>query len=136
MAEATISVPASQVVILHEDRVKRSYADIKILKQKLKEKRAMLKDAFENDAEYDSILTEINEKKRALAAVRQKIAGASAIIQLKIEIRDMNAELKDHQIGLFEDLEAYSRTMNTNYIEIDDEQKRIVKNYKLVSKRP
>lgn len=130
----SIPTPAIEISV-HEDTAKRKYSHVQILKQKLKEKRAMLKDAFENDAGYDAVLTEVNEKKKELAKVRGTIAQQPAIVALKNEIRDLVADVKDQQISLFEDLEAYTRTTGATTIEIDGTIKKIVKNYKVVNSK-
>lgn len=115
------------------DRAARKFADIQLKKQKIKELRKMLKDGFDGDADYHIKSTEVKEKKRELKAITDRIANQPALFKLRQKIEELTNDLKDDQLALFADLEAYTRTTNMSTIEIGGKVKTIVKEFKLKS---
>lgn len=117
---------------MHEDLAIRSYENVQIQKNKIKEKKQMLKDAFENDATYSRLDADIKEQKRELAKIKETIAQQSQIVELKEEIRDMTEELKDEQYALFAHLDEYTKQTGASTIEINGNVKKIIKNFKII----
>lgn len=121
----------TQEINVDADRASRKFADIQLKKQKIKELKKMLKDGFESDADYHFKADELKEKKRELKAISDRIANQPALFKLRQEIEELTNDLKDTQLGLFADLEAYTRTTNMNTIEIGGKVRTIVKEFKL-----
>lgn len=116
---------------MYEDQVKGFYSDRAILKKKLQEQNAMLKDTYENDAEYQTIDQKIKDLQRKKAARKDKINQEPSVALIKAKVKDLRSELKDKQQGLFDHLEAYVRNTKQNTIEISGVVKNIVPKYTL-----
>lgn len=124
-------VPASVMELnINEDGAKRAYASIKEKKAKLKDKNAMLRDTYLNDAEYAKKKKEIDDEKKKLAAIKQKLDEQPAVYALKDEIKAIKEEIEDSQLNLFGHLGALEKT-GILTLEIDGKVRKIVRNYKL-----
>lgn len=114
---------------VHEDRVKSFYSDTEILKRKIKEQNQMLKDAYENDAEYQKINEEIKKLKRQQKGIKDKIEQEPAVALIKSKVAGLKENLKDTQQGLFDHLETWIDQTGNRMIEINGDLKRIVTKY-------
>lgn len=119
---------------VHEDRAQYYYTDLRNFKNQLKEQRKMLKDSYENDADYHDKLTEIKEKKKELKAIQQQLENNSSVKVIKQKIKDLKVEVQDVQEGLFSHLDMYSTQMKTNTIEIEGEVMTIKKSFRLTKR--
>lgn len=120
-----------QESVSYEKTVSQHYAEVRKLKAELKEQRAMLKDAYENDKEYHEAQEAIKEKQRRRAELKKILNDQPAIAALKAKIKDLSTELKDGQLALFDYLGAYVKHSGMTTIELEGETKKIVTQYKL-----
>lgn len=117
-----------------EDRISSYYSDLQNFKSKIKERRQMLKDAYENDADYAEKMEEVKAKKRELARIKEKLNNEPAIQVIKSDIDQLKDEVKDTQLGLFANLDSYCTQMKATSIEINGDILHIKKNFQLVKK--
>ena len=120
-------------ITIHENRVKGYYGDIQKLKVELKEQKAMLKDALENDAEYANITAEIKKLQKERKGIKDKLEQDPSLALTKAKVEDINDELKDSQMAMFAHLDSYVAHTKATTIELDGDIKKIVTNYKLQS---
>lgn len=126
-------VQVQHEVNIFEDRIKVDYQDVQSFKRELKEHRTMLKDIYDNDGEYSKLNEEMKEHKRKMKAVKDRIDEDPSVALLKAKIDDYKENLKDAQMSLFDHVEAYVTKTGIKTIDIGDQTKKIVPNYKLVN---
>ncbi len=116
--------------------INRYILDIDKIKGTLKEKNAMYKDAFENDAEYHEQNLKVKDLNKLKNAAKQRILKTPALEALSAQIADSKLELKDLQDMLSGYLEQYQKVSGTNVIETEEgDIREIVPVYKLVKRK-
>ena len=105
------------------------------LKNQLKEQKSMIKDAFENDQEYNEIAEKVKELNRQKNAIKQRILKTPAVETVMAKVKDLQADLRDMEDKMSGYLQEYQRVSGTNVIEgVDGELRQIVPVYRLVKK--
>lgn len=116
--------------------INRYVADIDKVKNDLKEKSSMFKDAFESDAEYHEQSMKVKDLNKVKNAAKQRILKQPAMEALVAQINDLKLDVKDMQDMLSGYLEQYQKTSGTNIIETEDGNIReIVPVFKLVKRK-
>lgn len=118
-------------VNLFEDRVRSAHEDVKIFKQKLKEKREMLTSAYANDSKFADLNEQIKTLQRLKNSVKEEISREPSVALLIQEVKDLKTEVKESQLCLFDHLQGYVIETKNTTIELDGEVQRIVPAYKL-----
>jgi len=118
-------------IFLYEVQVRTSYEDVRAFNKWLKEQRAMLKSAYENDSEYAELQEKAKEIKRQQAAVKERIERDSSVGLIKAKIKDLKEELKDAKDCLNRNLQANMLQTKSSHIEIDGELYKVIPSYKL-----
>lgn len=119
------------VIVENQQKIQVAHEDVLTLRNKIKEHKAMLKDAYENDSQYKGLMEQINELKRELNGVKKRIDNEPSMQATKMKIDELKSEMKDVQESLFADLELYTRQTGQNTIELNGEIKKIVTRYSL-----
>lgn len=111
----------------------RQIGQVEQLKQDLKLKREMLRDTLENDADYSEAQAKVKEAQRDLKVARAMArARNKQVLELEIDIKELNAEKKETQLGLFSTLDVYQTNTHNNVIDMPDGTEfELKKQYKL-----
>jgi len=111
----------------------RQIGQVEQLKQDLKLKREMLRDTLENDADYSEAQAKVKEAQRDLKVAKAMArARNKQILELEIDIKELNAEKKETQLGLFATLDVYQTNTHNNVIDMPDgTELELKKHYKL-----
>lgn len=119
-----------------ENLINSHLADLEIVQKSLKEQNAMLKDAFENDAEYLEIQEKSNEIQKLKKTVKDRIIQDPSVALLDDKVADLRAEVKETQIALSDYLSQYFQESGLRQITgTDGEIREIVTTVKLVKMR-
>lgn len=116
---------------IYEDRIKSSHSSLKILREKKKEKAAMLKDICMNDKEYREAMVKREEVSKILKGRKAELYKNDAAQQLIADVDFVNAEIKDKQLELSDYLLSFVEETKTDTIELDGQVRRVVKQAKL-----
>lgn len=136
VADEPVTVTSSMNMIELAAIINRYAGDIDKVKNTLKEKNSMFKDAFENDAEYHEQTLKIKDLTKVRNGAKQRILKQPAMEALTAQINDQKEELKDMQDMLSGYLEQYQKVSGTNIIETDNGQIReIIQVYRLVKRK-
>lgn len=135
-SDKAVAVTSSMNMIELSTIINRYAADIEKVKNNLKDKNAMFKDGFENDAEYHEQSLKIKELNKVRNGAKQRIMKQPSMEALTAQINDMKGELKDMQDMLSGYLEQYQKVSGTNIIETEEgEIREIVPQYRLIKRR-
>lgn len=98
-----------------EQNIKDTFKVIRSTKQLIKEKRQMLKDAFEGDAQYKKINDELSAQKTQLKSRKMKmIEETPSLATLQEQIDVLKEDKKSYQLTLSDFLGDYvEKTGNT-----------------------
>lgn len=110
--------------------------DMEKLQEKMKTQRDMFNDAFNNDAEFNQIMTKVKEINRVKSGAKQRLLKQPNILEVATKMREYKDELKDIQDGLSSYLQQYKELSGSNQITRDNgEVVEIVSITKLVKRR-
>ncbi|MDP4011713.1 MAG: hypothetical protein Q8P72_05830 [Candidatus Roizmanbacteria bacterium] len=119
-----------------ENLINSHLADLEIVQKSLKEQNVMLKDAFENDAEYSEVQEKSNEIQKLKKTVKDRIIEDPSVALLSDKVADLRAEVKETQIALSDYLSQYFQESGLRQITgTDGEIREIVTTVKLVKMR-
>lgn len=119
-----------------ENLINGNIMDLERLQSSLKEQNAMLKDAFENDAEYAEVSEKAREVQKLKKAVKDKIIQDPAVALLNEKVTDLRAEVKETQEALSDYLTQYYQESGLRQITgTDGEVREIVTSVRLVKRR-
>lgn len=103
-----------------EQKISKSFGFIRTAKEELKYQRQMLKDAFENDADYKKINDELSANKTKLKARKLKMIEENpSLTTLQDKIDTLKDKLDSHQLTLSEFLIEYTEKTGNDTVPND-----------------
>jgi|GEM_PF-669446 len=136
--EATQNNPSEKFesIMRLENLINGNIIDLENLQSSLKEQNAMLKDAFENDAEYAAISEKAREMQKMKKAVKDRVMKDPAVALLDEKVADLRAEVKEARQALSDYLTQYYQESGMRQITgSDGEVRELVTSVRLVKKR-
>jgi len=119
-----------------ENLINGNLMDLEQLQSSLKEQNAMLKDAFENDAEYSKVSEKAREVQKLKKAVKDKIIKDPGVALLDEKVTELRTRVKETQQALSDYLTQYYQESGMRQITgIDGEVREMVTSVRLVKKR-
>jgi len=119
-----------------ENLINGNILDLEQLQSSLKEQNAMLKDAFENDAEYLEISKKAADVQKLKKTVKDRIIKDPGVALLDEKVTDLRAEVKETQQALSDYLTQYYQESGMRQITgTDGEVREIVTSVSLVKRR-
>ena len=110
--------------------------DLNKLQKDLKEQSAMLKDTFENDAEYQAAQEKAKEVAKLKKQVKDRLSGEPSVALLSARVQDLKSESKEIKQALSDYLyRYYKETGLTQITATDGEVLDIVTSVRLVKKK-
>lgn len=119
-----------------ENMINGYLMDLEKLQKDLKEQSAMLKDTFENDAEYAAASEKANEVQKMKKEIKDKLISDPSVALLDAKVNDLKTEVKDARQALSDYLHQYY--LESGLTQITDsagEVREIVTSVKLVKKK-
>jgi len=125
-----------EVLLNLETMIKDYLVDVDKMRERIKTKRDMFKQSYEQDAEYSEVEEQQKEAKRKVQAAKEKVTKTDAVQTLQNEVKIMQEEMKELQGLLSENLNHYANmTNNTSFTAADGAVLKIVRTAKLVRPR-
>jgi len=119
-----------------ENLINGNILDLEQLQSSLKEQNAMLKDAFENDAEYSEVSKKAQEVQKLKKAVKDRIIKDPGVALLNEKVTDLRSEVKETQQALSDYLTQYYQESGMRQITgTDGEVREMVTSVRLVKRR-
>jgi len=119
-----------------ENLINGNLMDLEQLQSSLKEQNAMLKDAFENDAEYSKVSEKAREVQKLKKAVKDRIIKDPGVALLDEKVTELRTGVKETQQALSDYLTQYYQESGMRQITgIDGEVREMVTSVRLVKKR-
>lgn len=119
-----------------ENMINGYILDLEKLQKDLKEQSAMLKDSFENDADYAAIADKAREVQKMKKEAKDKLLQDPSISLLDAKVTDLKSEVKDVRQALSDYLQQYYRESGlTSITAADGEVRELVATVKLVKKK-
>ncbi len=119
-----------------ENMINGYLMDLDKLQKDLKEQSAMLKDVFENDAEYAAASEKAREVQKMKKEIKDKLTQDPSVALLDAKVNDLKTEVKDVRQALSDYLHQYYQESGLTQITgSDGEVREIVTTVKLVKKR-
>ena len=110
--------------------------DLEKLQGDLKDKNAMLKDAFENDAEYAKAQEEYKKIQKKKKGEKDRIIAEPAVAVLDSKVKDIRSQVKEAKQALSDYLTQYFTESGLRQITgADGEIRELVTSVRLVKKR-
>lgn len=119
-----------------ENMINGYLMDLEKLQKDLKEQSSMLKDVFENDAEYAAASEKAREVQKMKKEIKDKLISDPSVALLDAKVSDLKAEVKDARQALSDYLHQYY--LESGLTQITDsagEVREIVTSVKLVKKK-
>lgn len=127
---------SADVVINLESLIKTQAVAMDKLKEKLKEQRQMLEDAFQNDPTYIEHEKQAKEAAKIKGKTKSEITKQPAVSILSQKVKDLTVDLKDKQASVSDYLREYQRLTQVTEIEVEaGDVREIVNVPKLVKKK-
>ena len=119
-----------------ETMIKGYMSDLEKYQEDLRDQASMLKDSFEQDAEYTVAQEKVLEATRKRKVVRDRIIAEPAIASLESKVEDLRAEVKETKTALSDYLERFFQKSGLRQITGNDgEIREMVTTVRLVKKR-
>lgn len=119
-----------------ENMVNGYILDLDKLQKDLKEQSAMLKDSFENDADFAAAAEKVRDMQKIKKEAQDKLLQDPSISLLDAKVTDLKSEVKDVRQALSDYLQQYYRESGLTQITgADGEVREIVATVKLVKKK-
>ena len=119
-----------------ENMINGYLMDLEKLQKDLKEQSTMLKDTFENDAEYAAANEKAKEVQKMKKEIKDKLISDPSVALLDAKVNDLKTEVKDARQALSDYLHQYY--LESGLTQITDsagEVREIVTSVKLVKKK-
>lgn len=119
-----------------ENMINGYLMDLEKLQKDLKEQSTMLKDVFENDADYAAASEKAKDVQKMKNEIKDKLISDPSIALLDAKVNDLKTEVKDARQALSDYLHQYY--LESGLTQITDsagEVREIVTSVKLVKKR-
>jgi len=119
-----------------ENMINGYLMDLEKLQKDLKEQSTMLKDTFENDAEYAAASEKAREVQKMKKEIKDKLISDPSVALLDAKVNDLKTEVKDARQALSDYLHQYY--LESGLTQITDsagEVREIVTSVKLVKKK-
>ncbi|MBP9690577.1 hypothetical protein KBD81_00695 [Candidatus Woesebacteria bacterium] len=119
-----------------ENMINGYILDLDKLQKDLKEQSSMLKDTFENDADFAAASEKVSDMQKIKKEVQDKLLQDPAISLLDAKVSDLKTEVKDVRQALSDYLQQYYRESGLTQITgADGEVREIVATARLVKKK-
>jgi len=119
-----------------ENLINGNILDLEQLQSSLKEQNAMLKDAFENDAEYSEVSEKAREVQKLKKTVKDRIIKDPGVALLDEKVTDLRTGVKETQQALSDYLTQYYQKSGMRQITgTDGEIREMVTSVRLVKRR-
>ena len=119
-----------------ETMIKGYMSDLEKYQEDLRDQASMLKDSYEQDAEYTVAQEKVLEATRKRKVVRDRIIAEPAIASLESKVEDLRAEVKETKTALSDYLERFFQKSGLRQITGNDgEIREMVTTVRLVKKR-
>ena len=119
-----------------ETMIKGYMSDLEKYQEDLRDQASMLKDSFEQDAEYTVAQEKVLEATRKRKEVKDRIIADPAIAALESKVADLRAEVKEIKTALSDYLERFFQESGLRQITGNDgEIREMVTTVRLVKKR-
>lgn len=124
-------------VALAIEEISVSYAkSITLLREEIKKINELLKDGYENDAEYREQFKTTDTEKKKLKLIKDRLLSLPGSIELTQKLKDLRSEMKEKQLSLSDYLLELERMVGVNQLELfPGEVWEIVKTAKLIKSR-
>ena len=119
-----------------ETMIKGYMSDLEKYQEDLRDLASMLKDSYEQDAEYTVAQEKVLEATRKRKEVKDRIIADPAIAALESKVADLRAEVKETKTALSDYLERFFQESGLRQITGNDgEIREMVTTVRLVKKR-
>lgn len=119
-----------------ENMINGYLMDLEKLQKDLKEQSTMLKDTFENDAEYAAASEKAREVQKMKKEIKDKLISDPSVALLDAKVNDLKTEVKDARQALSDYLHQYYLESGlTQITDSSGEVREIVTSVKLVKKK-
>ncbi len=119
-----------------ENMINGYLMDLEKLQKDLKEQSTMLKDTFENDAEYAAASEKVKEVQKMKKEIKDKLISDPSVALLDAKVNDLKTEVKDARQALSDYLHQYYLESGlTQITDSSGEVREIVTSVKLVKKK-
>lgn len=134
--EITSGDQSQAIILLNlESLVKGHIASIDQITDGIKKQNEMLVNVLENDPTYKQHDEQAKSALKVKMATKSQIMKQPSVTQVTSKLKDLRSQLKDLKSELSEYLLEYQRLANTDQIEGDDGQLRIIINSAKLVKR-
>lgn len=131
-----VSNGSKDVIINLEALIKTQTIAIDKTREKLKEQKQMLEDAFQNDPTYIEHEKLAKEAAKVKGKTKSEITKQPAVSILSQKVKDLSLDLKDKQASVSDYLKEYQRLTQVTEIEVEvGDVREIVNVPKLVKKK-
>jgi len=119
-----------------ENMINGYILDLDKLQKDFKEQSAMLKDTFENDADFAAASEKVRDVQKLKAEIKDKLCQDPSVALLDAKVTDLKSEVKDVRQALSDYLQQYYRESGlTEITGADGEVREIVATVRLVKKK-
>lgn len=131
-----VSNGSKDVIINLEALIKTQTIAIDKTREKLKEQKQMLEDAFQNDPTYIEHEKLAKEAAKVKGKTKSEITKQPAVSILSQKVKDLSLDLKDKQASVSDYLKEYQRLTQVTEIEVEvGDVREIVNVPRLVKKK-
>ncbi len=119
-----------------EQMIKGYLSDIERIRSKLKSQKEMFNQSFEQDKDYSEVEVQYKQLTKKKNEAKEKIVKSDAVSAVKMEVSNLQFELKEAQQALSDYLNKYVQvTQKSEFIGPDGEAFQIVRTARLVKQK-